>query len=75
MIDAKKSFIYFLILLKVEILEQEQRRALGRLRGEGKHGKVNSIRIGGALTASGPGVHRPENHIERKALKPCNSGM
>ena len=38
-----------------EIEEQEQRSALGRLKGHGEHGKVGSVRIGSARV-SGPGV-------------------
>ena len=57
-----------------EIYEQEQRCALGRLRGEGKHGKVGSVRVGaGVVTSSKPGVHRPSGQVDRMALKPSNN--
>ena len=41
-----------------EIEEQEQRSALGGLKGHGKRGKVNSVRIGSAKTG-GPGHAKP----------------
>jgi len=57
-----------------EIYEQEQRCALGRLRGEGKHGKVGSVRVGtGVVTSSKPGVLRPSTQVDRLALKPSNN--
>ena len=60
-----------------EIYEQEQRCALGRLHGEGKHGKVGSVRVGGIVASSKPGVHRPaqpQQQVERKALQASNTG-
>ena len=52
-----------------EIEEQEQRSALGGLKGHGKRGKVNSVRIGSAKTG-GPGII--PSGPTKQPLKPNN---
>jgi len=52
-----------------EIEEQEQRSALGGLKGHGKRGKVNSVRIGSAKTG-GPGII--PSGPAKQPLKPNN---
>ena len=56
-----------------ELEEQEQRTALGRLQGQGRHGaKVGSIRVG-AVKLGGPGTLPPSGGLGfKQPLKPNN---
>ena len=56
-----------------QLEEQEQRTALGRLQGQGRHGaKVGSIRVG-AVKLGGPGTLPPSGGLGfKQPLKPNN---